>query len=63
MDRELQKMQEQINSFCSVKLQKIPPQRPKSFSEEELLILGLALILAVDGADMLTVLMLMYIYL
>lgn len=62
MDRELRKMQDQADRIARVNLRRIktvPKQEPKS--DEKMLIIGLILILLTDGADMMTVMMLLYI--
>lgn len=62
MDRELRKMQDQADRIARVNLRRIkktPKTEPKS--DEKMLIIGLILILLTDGADMMTVMMLLYI--
>ncbi len=63
VDRELERMQEQADCFSHVCLRRIkcspPPQTKRN--DDSTLVLGLILILLIDGGDMLTVLMLLYI--
>ena len=62
MDRELRKMQDQADCIARVNLRRIktvPKSEPQN--DERMLILGLILILLTDGADMMTVMMLLYI--
>ena len=62
MDRELRKMQDQADRIARVNLRRIktvPKSEPQN--DERMLILGLILILLTDGADMMTVMMLLYI--
>lgn len=62
MDRELRKMQDQADRIAHVHLRRIKTApKPEPKNEENMLILGLILILLTDGADMLTVMMLLYI--
>ena len=62
MDRELRKMQDQADRIARVNLRRIktvPKSEPQN--DERMLILGMILILLTDGADMMTVMMLLYI--
>lgn len=62
MDRELRKMQDQADRISHVYLRRIKTMpKPEPKNEENMLILGLILILLTDGADMITVMMLLYI--
>ncbi|MBR3803037.1 MAG: hypothetical protein IKK37_06270 [Clostridia bacterium] len=66
MDRELRKMQDQADCFSHVYLRRThmpsaPKEKAKPKNDDSLLLLGLILILLVDGSDMLTVFMLLYI--
>ena len=66
MDRELRKMQDQADCFSHVYLRRTsmpstPKEKPNPKNDDSLLLLGLILILLVDGSDMLTVFMLLYI--
>lgn len=66
MDCELRKMQDQADCFSRVYLRRtrMPTEKkvkPEPKNDDGLLLLGLILILLVDGSDMLTVLMLLYI--
>ena len=66
MDCELRKMQDQADCFSHVYLRRTnmppaPTAKRKPDNDDSLLLLGLILILLVDGSDMLTVFMLMYI--
>ena len=66
MDRELRKMQDQADCFSHVYLRRTnmssaQKAKPKPNNDDSLLLLGLILILLVDGSDMLTVFMLLYI--
>ena len=66
MDRELRKMQDQADCFSHVYLRRtrMPSEqkaKPKPQNDDSLLLLGRILILLVDGSDMLTVFMLLYI--
>ena len=66
MDCELRKMQDQADCFSHVYLRRTrmpSEQKPKSEpkNDDGLILLGLILILLVDGSDMLTVFMLLYI--
>ena len=66
MDCELRKMQDQADRFSHVYLRRTRMPSPQnansdSKSDDSLLLLGLILILLVDGSDMLTVFMLLYI--
>ncbi len=62
MDRELRKMQDQADRIARVYLRRIKTMpKPEPKNDENMLILGLILILLTDGADMMTVMMLLYI--
>ena len=66
MDCELRKMQDQADCFSRVYLRRtrMPTEKkakPEPKNDDGLLMLGLILILLVDGSDMLTVFMLLYI--
>lgn len=62
MDRELRKMQDQADRIARVNLRRIKTApKPEPQNDERMLILGLILILLTDGADMMTVMMLLYI--
>ena len=62
MDCELRKMQDQADCFSHVYLRRTRiPSPPRPESNDKLLLLGLILILLIDGGDMLTVIMLLYI--
>lgn len=62
MDRELRKMQDQADRIAHVYLRRIKQRhQPEPKNDENLLLLGLILILLTDGADMMTVMMLLYI--
>ena len=62
MDRELRKMQDQADRIARVNLCRIKTvPKPEPKSDEKMLIIGLILILLTDGADMMTVMMLLYI--
>lgn len=62
MDCELRKMQDQADCFSHVYLRRIRmPVPPQPKNDDNILLLGLILILLIDGSDMLTVFMLLYI--
>lgn len=62
MDRELRKMQDQADRISRVYLRRIKTKpKPDPANDDNLLVLGLILILLADGSDMLTVMMLLYI--
>ena len=64
LDRELRKMQDQADRFSHVYLRRTrmpSAKKPKPKNDDSLLLLGLIFILLVDGSDMLTVFMLLYI--
>lgn len=62
LDCELRKMQDQADRISHVYLSRIKKKpKPEPQSDDGLLIMGLILILLTDGADMLTVMMLLYI--
>ena len=66
MDCELRKMQDQADCFSHVYLRRtrLPAEKktkPEPKNDDGLLLLGLILILIIDGSDMLTVFMLLYI--
>ncbi len=62
MDRELRKMQDQADRIARVYLRRIKQRpQPEPKNDENLLLLGLILILLTDGGDILTVMMLLYI--
>lgn len=66
MDCELRKMQDQADCFSHVYLRRTrmpsaSKEKAKPKNDDSLLLLGLILILLVDGSDMLTVFMLLYI--
>lgn len=64
MDSELLRMQQQADCFSHVHLSRTKTQHKKQScqsSTDSTLLLGLILILLIDGGDMLTVMMLLYI--
>lgn len=62
MDRELRKMQDQADRIAHVYLRRIKQRpQPELNNDENLLLLGLVIILLTDGGDFLTVMMLLYI--
>ena len=62
MDSELKRMQEQADCFSQVKLRRIHTRKPAPPRDDDsTLLLGLILILLIDGGDMLTVFVLLYI--
>ena len=62
MDRELAQMQQTADSFSNVRLFRPSPPQPLT-ENDTLLLLGLALVLLTDRADMLSVMALLYIML
>ena len=67
MDCELRKMQDQADRFSHVYLRRTsmpspPTAKPNTKNDDGLLLLGLILILLVDGSDMMTIFMLLYIF-
>ena len=62
MDCELRRMQDQADCFSHVYLRRTQmPSPPQPKNNDSMLLLGLILILLIDGSDMLTVFMLLYI--
>ncbi len=64
MDSELCRMQKQADCFSHVHLSREKTQhkkQPCQCRDDSTLLLGLILILLIDGGDMLTVMMLLYI--